>query len=79
MAKNDQIAVASELGDRTEAELRSLVAVKREDLHKAKFKQSLGQLRETHLIGRYKRDIAVIETVLRQRALQSAAQSPSEE
>jgi len=77
MAQSEEIAVARELRERNDAELRSLLGDKREDLHKAKFKHSLGQLRETHLLKQYKRDIAVIETMLRERV--PAPQSTSEE
>ena len=75
MAENDNIVVVKEARDRSEAELRSLLESKREELHQAKFKHTLGQLDKTHALKQLKRDISRLSTVLRQRELsQSQAQ-----
>jgi large subunit ribosomal protein L29 len=67
--KNEAVKVA-ELKDRHEAELRSLVANKLEELRKVRFKHALGQLRETHVLKGLRHDIAKINTVLTQRKAQ---------
>ena len=67
MAENENIVVLKEIRDRSDAELRSLLDSKVEELHKAKFKHALGQLRETHVLGFLKRDVARLNTVLRER------------
>ncbi len=67
MAKGNQIA-ASELRERGEAELASLLVGKAEELQKARFKHALGQLRTTHQLKALRREVARIETVLRERA-----------
>ncbi len=67
MADNEQIVVAKELRDRSDAELRSLMETKAEELHKMKFTKALGQLQETHMLTGLKRDIARLKTVLRER------------
>jgi large subunit ribosomal protein L29 len=74
MAKNEDMIVAKELRERGDAELQSLLASKREELHGAKFKQALGQLRETHTIKFLRRDIARLQTLLKERELQSKEQ-----
>lgn len=74
MAKNEDMIVAKELRERGDAELRSLLASKREELHSVKFKQALGQLRETHTIKLLKRDIARLQTMLWERELQAKEQ-----
>jgi large subunit ribosomal protein L29 len=75
MAKNENIIVAKELRERGDAELRSLLASKREELHGVEFKQALGQLRETHTIRLLKRDIARLQTLLRERELHAKEQA----
>ena len=67
MAKGNQIA-ATELRERGDAELKSLLTGKAEELQKARFKHSLGQLRATHQLGSLRREVARIETILRERA-----------
>ena len=74
MAQNDEMIVAKELRERGDAELRSLLASKTEELHGVNFKQALGQLRETHTIKLLKRDIARLQTLLRERELQAKEQ-----
>lgn len=66
MAKGDQIA-AKQLRERGEAELESLLASKADELQKARFKHALGQLRTTHTLRSLRREVARIETVLRER------------
>ena len=62
MAKSD--VIASEIRNRSKAELESLLAEKTEELHKTKFGYALGQITKTHLKRDLKRDIARINTVL---------------
>ncbi len=76
MAKGNTVA-AKELRERGDAELKSLLATKIEELQKARFKHALGQLRTTHTLKALKRDVARIETVLGQRATK-AAEKPAE-
>ena len=70
MAEIENVQI-SELRDRNDAELRSLVASKRDDLQKVKFKQALGQLDKPHLLKILKKDIARIQTVLNERTAAS--------
>ena len=63
----DTTVVVREVRDRNDAELRSLLEAKNEELHEHKFKHALGQLRETHTLKELKRDIARLNTVLRER------------
>jgi large subunit ribosomal protein L29 len=72
MAKGNQVA-AKELRERGDAELKSLLAAKIEELHKARFKHALGQLRTTHTLLGLRREVARIETVLRERSRAAAA------
>jgi ribosomal protein L29 len=67
MAKENTVKV-KELRERPEAELQSLREAKLEEYHKAKFKHSLGQLRETHRLHQLKLDIAKLSTVLREKS-----------
>jgi len=69
MAENENVIVTKELAERADAELRSLLASKTEELHKTRFKHELGQLSETHILRSLKRDVARLSTVLRQRAI----------
>jgi large subunit ribosomal protein L29 len=73
MAKNENMVVAKELRERSEAELRSLLAAKVEELHKVKFNHALGQLRDTHTLKLLKKDIARLKTVLKEQAKETAA------
>jgi large subunit ribosomal protein L29 len=68
MAKNENQNAAKELRDRGPAELKSLLAGKVEELFKAQFKHALGQLRTTHQLKTLRRDIARINTVLKEKA-----------
>ena len=61
--------IAKEMQSRSDAELTSLLAEKKEELQKEDFKHALGQLANTSLLGSLKRDIARLNTILRQRAL----------
>ena len=61
--------IAKEMQSRNEVELNSLLAEKKEELQNASFKHALGQLVNTSLLGSLKRDIARLNTILRQRAL----------
>ena len=67
MAVADSRVVAKELRERSDGELRSLLSAKTEELHKAKFKQALGQLSETHILKVLRKDVARLQTVLNQR------------
>ena len=60
--------IAKEMQSRSEAELSSLLAEKREELQNVNFKHALGQLANTSLLGSLKRDVARLNTILRQRA-----------
>ncbi len=74
MAKSENMVVAKELRERSEAELKSLLASKIEELHKVKFNHALGQLRDTHTLKLLKKDVARLKTVLReQQAKETAA------
>ncbi len=70
MAKNENYLGAKELRERNDSELKSLLATKADELHKAKFKHALGQLRETSTLSSIKKDIARINTVLSERSKQ---------
>ena len=69
----DQIA-AKELRERGEPELRSLLSSKQEELHKARFKHALGQLRQTHGLRNMRRDIARLTTILGERTRSAKAE-----
>lgn len=75
MAKSEDAVVVKELRGRADAEVRSLLATKIEDLHGVKFKQALGQLQETHTLKVLKREIARLKTVLRERVQKAEVQS----
>ena len=70
---SDQEVVVRELRERSDAELRSLLDGKQDDLFQEKFKHALGQLRETHTLKRMKRDIARINTLIWERERQGAS------
>lgn len=61
--------IAKEMESRNDVELNSLLDEKKEELQNASFKHALGQLANTSLLGSLKRDIARLNTILRQRAL----------
>lgn len=68
MATNsDTDVVATELRKRPDAELKSLLAAKIEELQKSSFKHELQQLRNTHTLKNLKHDIARLNTVLNER------------
>ena len=71
MGTGENAIVASELLERNDSELESLLASKSEELHSAKFKRSLGQLTETHVVKSIKKDVARLKTVLRARAMKA--------
>ncbi len=66
-SKKEDTLVAAELRKRPEAELKSLIDSKSEELSKALFKHELKQLRDTHQLKLMKRDIARLLTVLNER------------
>jgi len=66
MAKNTTTP-AKELRERGEAELKSLLATKQEELQKVGFKHALGQLRQTHQIKVLRREIARLATLISER------------
>ena len=63
--------IVKEMQSRSESELKSLLAEKKEELHSARFKHALGQLTSTNMLGSLKKDIARLKTILRQRALKA--------
>ena len=65
---SDNTVIVKEIRDRSAAELESLLASKREELHGLRFKHSLGQLEKTHTVKMLRRDIARIQTVLTENA-----------
>lgn len=67
MAKGGNQVIAHELRDRGDAELRSLLAQKQDELQKLRFKHALQQLKTTHGLKALKRDIARLLTVLHAR------------
>jgi large subunit ribosomal protein L29 len=73
MAKKENMVVAKELRERSDAELRSLLASKLDELHKVKFNHALGQLRDTHTLKLLKKDIARLRTVLKEQAKETRA------
>ncbi len=64
--KAEQSNEKQELRTRSAAELRSLLANKQETLQKLRFKHQLGQLTKTHELKELRRDVARIETIMRQ-------------
>ena len=77
--KSDEAVVANELRKRPEAELKSLLVAKTEELQKSLFKHELKQLRNTHTLKNLKRDIARLNTVLRERTAPAKAAAPAKE
>ena len=75
MAENDNIVVVKEARDRSDAELRSLLDSKREELHQVRFKHALGQLDKTHSLKQLKRDISRLSTILSERKISSSKQA----
>ena len=57
----------NELRNRPEAELKSLLLAKSDELLKSRFKHELKQLRTTHTLKNLKHDIARLKTVLNER------------
>jgi ribosomal protein L29 len=60
---------AAELRDKSTDELRELGTEKREELFRLRMQQYTGQLDQPSLLKTTRKDIARIETVLRERAL----------
>lgn len=58
---------ASELRDKSVDELKQSVLELREQQFKLRMKQVSGQLSRTHEIGKVRRDIARVKTILRQK------------
>lgn len=75
MAKSEDAVVVKELRERGDAEVRSLLATKVEELQGVKFKQALGQLQETHTLKVLRREVARLKTVLGERAKKAEVQS----
>jgi large subunit ribosomal protein L29 len=71
MAEGKSTTTAKELRERNDSELHSLLAQKNDELFKARFKHTLGQLRETHVINAARRDIARINSILAERSKKS--------
>ena len=72
MAEGKEKVVASELRDRNDAELQSMLGEKIDELYGVKFKKALGQLAQSHLIKQLKQDIARLKTILNERSGQEA-------
>jgi len=72
MANRENTVVAKELRDRNDAELKSLMQSKVDELQKTRFKHALGQLSETHALKTLRRDIARLQTVLNERSREQA-------
>ena len=66
--KTETDVVSTEIRKRPEAELRSLLLAKTEELQKSLFKHELKQLRNTHTLKNLRHDIARLNTVLHERA-----------
>jgi len=66
-SQQENNVVLREIRKRPEAEVKSLLLAKTEELQKLRFKQALKQLRTTHTIKNLKRDIARLKTVLGER------------
>ena len=64
---NENVVTIKEFRERPDADLSSLLQAKHEELHKTAFKKAAGQLRETHQLGLLKKDIARLNTLLRER------------
>lgn len=63
---------AAELRDLNDAELVSRLAGAREELFNLRFQLATGQLDNTARIGELRRDIARVQTVIRQREIAAA-------
>jgi large subunit ribosomal protein L29 len=72
MAEVKEKVMASELRDRNDAELQSMLSEKVDELHGVKFKKALGQLAQSHFIKQLKQDIARLKTILNERTGQEA-------
>ncbi len=72
MAEGKDKVLASEIRDRNDVELQSLLGEKMEQLHSVKFKKALGQLAQSHLIKQLKQDIARLKTIMNERSGQEA-------
>lgn len=59
---------ASELKDKSVAELQETLLTQLQDQFKLKMQAATGQLNQTHLLRQSRRDIARIKTVLKQKA-----------
>jgi large subunit ribosomal protein L29 len=66
---------ASELREKSVEELNTLNAERRRDLFDLRFKHYTGQLLDTASLRSARRDIARIETILRERTLAQSAKS----
>lgn len=66
---------ASELREKTVDELTALNTERRRELFDLRFKHYTGQLLDTASLRKARRDIARIETILRERTLAQSAKS----
>ena len=64
MSGKEEKLNVEELSKRGESEVRSLLTSKSDELRKTRFKHAMKQLRETHVLGQLRRDIAKLNTVL---------------
>ena len=72
--KEAQNMKADELRGRTNEELESELQVLKENLFNQRFRSILGQQEDTTHIGKLRKDIARVKTVLRARTQQSEAE-----
>ncbi len=72
--KEAQNVKADELRGRTNEELESELQVLKENLFNQRFRSILGQQEDTTHIGKLRKDIARVKTVLRARTQQSEAE-----
>ncbi|HEX7165868.1 MAG TPA: 50S ribosomal protein L29 [Acidimicrobiales bacterium] len=73
------MAKAAELRDLTDEELMSRLREAREELFTLRFQLATGQQENTARIGRTKKDVARIETILRQREIEAAEAAEAQE
>jgi large subunit ribosomal protein L29 len=64
---------AAEIREKSDAELKDLLAQTREDLFRLRMQLHTGQLEKPTRVQAVRRDIARIETILRERELSAAS------
>ena len=66
---------AKEIREKTVAELNELLSKKKEELFNLRFQDAINQLENPMRISAVKKDIARVKTVLREKEIQSSANS----